>query len=134
MRHSNPARHGWRLVGAGLLFALSLGACDAGNTPTPRTAAAPGIGTNPGSTGGTSAPAPAAGGSAPAHAPPGPPPNPPDRATGTTPVTPLINDSGSTPQSRAPAGTGSTSGGAGTSGMAGSGAAAGSGGSTDERR
>ena len=133
-RHAFPllgaaAPRGWRAIGATMMLAAALSACDAREAPTPKTN--PGVSgaatVGSGSGGGGSA-----GGSAPAHAPPSPPSNPPDVSAGAR--SGQGPDERSGPDSRAPAGSGSTSGGAGTSGMSGSGAAAGSGGSADERR
>jgi hypothetical protein len=161
---SSPAAlapRGWRAVGATMMLAAALSACDARESPTPKTnpgvSGTPTMGATGGANSGTSTGKPsgadinapsgpnvtpatgtnggntgAAGGSAPAHAPPGPPANPPDNTTGTG--SPQLPDQTGGPGSRAPAGSGSASGGAGTSGMSGSGAAAGSGGSADERR
>ena len=149
------APSGWRAVGATMMIAAALTACDARESPTPKTGPSVSAGTTNGATAGpstgagsgaaTTAPSSnsgagmgsgnntgTAGGSAPAHAPPGPPSNPPDITSGTR--SPQRPDQTGGPDSRAPAGSGSISGGAGTSGMSGSGAAAGSGGSADERR
>lgn len=152
------ALRGWRAIGATMMLAAALSACDARESPTPKTGPAVSAGPTSGATAGPSTGVPSgpgntaptapnsspgasmnggsttgnAGGSAPAHAPPGPPSNPPDITPSTR--SPQLPDQTGGPDSRAPAGSGSISGGAGTSGMSGSGAAAGSGGSADERR
>ena len=154
------ALRNWCAVGATMMLAASLSACEARESPTPKTGAGammgtlaaagsstatpsgsgtnaqagsnagPGASRNGDNTGGNATGT--SGASAPAHAPPGPPSNPPDITSGTR--SPQLPDQTGSSGSRAPAGSGSISGGAGTSGMSGSGAAAGSGGSADERR